>query len=87
MIFHTYSVPEDRCVRLLIKNLGKRMPEVIVLQELGSLDIRVQGVMKLRSGRGTRIRPRTVLPSPTSLCLWCGARRCTSCEPSQSSVA
>jgi hypothetical protein len=23
--FHTYCVPEDRCVRLLIKNLGKRM--------------------------------------------------------------
>jgi hypothetical protein len=28
--FHTYSLPEDRCVRLLIKNLGKRMPEGVV---------------------------------------------------------
>ena len=45
MSFHTYSVPEDGCVRLPIKNLGKRMPEFVVLQELGSLDIRVQGVM------------------------------------------
>jgi hypothetical protein len=25
--FHTFSLPEDRCVRLLLKNLGKRMPE------------------------------------------------------------
>jgi hypothetical protein len=24
---HTFSLPEDRCVRLLLKNLGKRMPE------------------------------------------------------------
>jgi hypothetical protein len=28
--FHTYSLPEDRCVRLLVKNLGKRMPERVV---------------------------------------------------------
>jgi hypothetical protein len=25
--FHTFSLPKDRCVRLLLKNLGKRMPE------------------------------------------------------------
>jgi hypothetical protein len=25
--FHTFSLAEDRCVRLLLKNLGKRMPE------------------------------------------------------------
>ena len=49
--FHTYSLPEDRCVRLLIKNLGRRMPESVVLEELRSLDIHVQGVMQLRSGR------------------------------------
>ena len=49
--FHTYSVPEDRCVRLLIKNLGRRMPESVLLEELKSLDIHVQGVMQLQSGR------------------------------------
>ena len=49
--FHTYSLPEDRCVRLLIKNLGRRMPESVVLEELRSLDIHTQGVMQLRSGR------------------------------------
>jgi hypothetical protein len=25
--FHTFSLPEDSCVRLLLKNLGKLMPE------------------------------------------------------------
>ena len=51
VIFHTFSLPEDRCVRLLIKNLGRRMPESIFREELEALGIRVQGVMKLRSGR------------------------------------
>jgi hypothetical protein len=32
--FHTSSLPEDRCVRLLVKNLGKRMPESVVREEL-----------------------------------------------------
>ena len=27
MAFHTYSLPEDRCTRLLVKGLGKNMPE------------------------------------------------------------
>jgi hypothetical protein len=34
--FHT-SIPEDRCVRLLIKSIGKSMPERVVLEELRSL--------------------------------------------------
>ena len=49
--FHTFSLPEDRCVRLHVKNLGKGMPESAVREELESLKIRVQGVMQLRSGR------------------------------------
>jgi hypothetical protein len=49
--FHTFSLPEDRCVRLLVKNLGKRMPESVVREELVSLNIQVQGVIQLRSGR------------------------------------
>ena len=32
--FHSYSLPVDRCVRLLIKNLGSRMPEGVVLELL-----------------------------------------------------
>jgi hypothetical protein len=48
--FHTFSLPEDRCVRLLVKNMGQRMPENAVREELESLNIQVQGVIQLRSG-------------------------------------
>jgi hypothetical protein len=49
--FHTFSLPEDRCVRLLLKNLGKHMPESVVREELETLGIHVRGVLQLRSGR------------------------------------
>ena len=42
--FHTFTLPENRCVRLLVKNLGRGMPESVVREELESLNIRVQGV-------------------------------------------
>ena len=42
--FHTFTLPEDRCVRLLVKNLGRGMPESVIAEELESLNIRVQGV-------------------------------------------
>jgi hypothetical protein len=46
---HTFTLPEGRCVRLLV-NLDRGMPERVVREELESLNIRVQGVMQLRSG-------------------------------------
>jgi hypothetical protein len=49
--FHTFALPEDLCVRLLIKNLSRRMSEGIVKEELENLGIRVQAVLQLRSGR------------------------------------
>jgi hypothetical protein len=49
--FHTFSLPEDRCVRLLLKILGKRMPEAEIKGELEALRIHVQAVMQLRSRR------------------------------------
>jgi hypothetical protein len=39
--FHT-SLPEDRCERLLVKNLGRRMPESAVRGEIECLGIQVQ---------------------------------------------
>jgi hypothetical protein len=45
--FHTFYLPEERCVRLLVKNLGKQMPEIVVRGELEALDIRVQEVTQL----------------------------------------
>jgi hypothetical protein len=49
--FHTFSLPEDRCVRLLVKNLGRRMPEGVVREELENQRTSVQGALQLRSGR------------------------------------
>jgi len=84
--FHTFSLPEDRCVRLLMKNLGKGMPESTVREELESLNIHVQGVMQLRSGRRDQDPAKDRPPTPTSLCLWHGVRRCPECALSPSSA-
>ena len=64
MSFHTFTLPEDRCVRLLVKNLGRVMPESVVREELESLNIRVQGVMQLRSGRREQDPTKDRLPPP-----------------------
>jgi hypothetical protein len=39
--FHTFSQPEDRCVRLLLKKLGKVMSEAEIRNELEDLHINV----------------------------------------------
>ena len=41
MSFHTFTLPEGCCMRLLVKNLGRGVPETVVREELESLDIRV----------------------------------------------
>jgi len=41
--FHTFTLPEDHCARLLVKNLGRGMAESVVREELESLNICVQG--------------------------------------------
>jgi hypothetical protein len=51
VIFHTFCLPEDRMARLLIKNIGRKMPESVVREEMEALGICVQGVMQLRFGR------------------------------------
>jgi hypothetical protein len=45
--FHTFSLPEDRCVRLLLKNFGERRPEAEIREELEALHIKVQAVTQL----------------------------------------
>ena len=42
--FHTLTLPQEGCVRLLLNNIGSGMPESVVREELESLNIRVQGV-------------------------------------------
>jgi hypothetical protein len=63
--FHSLTLPEDRLVLLLVKNLGRDMPESVVRDKLESLNIRVQGVTQLRSGccnqDPTKERPSTPL--------------------------
>jgi len=44
MSFHTFFLPEDRCVRLLCKNLGRQMPEDVIWEELEAVVISVRGV-------------------------------------------
>jgi hypothetical protein len=51
MNFHIFSFSEDRCECLLLKNLGKRMPEAETEEELEALHINVQAVTQLRSKR------------------------------------
>jgi hypothetical protein len=49
--FHPFSLPKNRCVRLLLKNLGKRMSVAEILEQLEALHINMQAVMQLRSKR------------------------------------
>lgn len=53
--FHTFSLPEIRCVRLLSKNLDKVITESEIREELETLHMHVEAVIQLRS----RIQIRT----------------------------
>ena len=84
---HTFTLPQDRCVRLLVKKLGRSMPESVVRNELESLGIRVQGVTQLRSGRRDQDLVKDRPPNPTSSYQWRVALRCPGCDHSPSSAA
>jgi len=60
--FYSFTLPEDCCVRILVKNLVRGMPESV------ALDIHIQGVMQLLSGLRDQAKPRTAL-SPPFLCV------------------
>jgi hypothetical protein len=62
--FHTFTLPEDRCVRFLVKDLGRVMPESVVREELEILDIHYQGVTQLRSGRRDQEPAKDRPPNP-----------------------
>jgi hypothetical protein len=76
MSFHTFTLPEERSLRLLVKKLGRGMPENVVREELESLSIRVQGVMQLRSGRRDQEPAKDRPPTPTSMSQWRLGLRC-----------
>ena len=48
---HTFTLPENRCVQLLVKDLDRGTPESVVREELESLSFRIKGFMQLRSKR------------------------------------
>jgi hypothetical protein len=59
--FHTFSLPEDQCIRLLSKNLGNCMPEAETKEELKALHINVR--LHCNSGRSAGVRtPRRTFP-------------------------
>jgi hypothetical protein len=68
--YHASLLPEDRCVRRLVKNFGNRMPESVVREELEALNNRVQGVMQIRSGHRNQDPTKVCPPTPTSSYLW-----------------
>jgi hypothetical protein len=84
--FHTFSLPEDCFVRLLVNYLGKRMPESVVREELEALDLRVQGVTQLRSGRRDQDRTKDRPPPHILSYLWRGDLKCPGCGLSPSSA-
>jgi len=51
-------------MRLLVKKLGGVMPESVVRVEFQSLNIRVQGVMQLQSGRRDQKPAKDRPPTP-----------------------
>jgi hypothetical protein len=84
--FHNFTLPEDICVRFLVMNLGRGMPESVVREELEALDIHVLGVMQLRFGRRDR-QPTKDLPLTlsTSLYQWLEVLGCQRCDLSPNS--
>ena len=72
--FHTFTLPEDRCVLLLVKNLGRGIPESVVREELEALDIHVQAALQLRSGRRDQDPTKDRLLTPHFIVCGAGAR-------------
>jgi len=87
VIFHTFTLPDDRCARLLVKNLGRGMPESVVREELRTWAFMSWGSRSCISAVVTRTPPRTCLPPPTSLYQWHDGLRCPGCAQSPNSAA
>jgi hypothetical protein len=84
--FHTFTLPGDRCARLVLKNMVRGMPESVVREELEFLNFRVQGVTQLRSGSRDSDLAKDH-PPPTSSCQWREGPRCQKCDRSPKSAA
>ena len=78
--FHTFTLLEDRFVRLLVKNLVRGMHRSVVREKLESLNIRDQGVTKLRSGPKDQDPAKDRPATPTSPYQWPEDPSCTRCN-------
>ena len=70
--FHTFTLPEETCARLLVRNLGRGLLESVVREELETLVFHVQGITQLRSGHRDQDPNKDRPPSP--LHFFSGAR-------------
>ena len=73
IFFHTFTLAEDRCVRNLVKNLGRGVPESVVREELEALSFISRLSCNSVPAVASRTQPRTDLSPPTSLYPWRGA--------------
>jgi hypothetical protein len=83
---HTFTLPEDRCLQLLVKILGRCMPESVDRPELKALNIYVQGVIDLRSCRRDEDASKDRLLTYTSLYPWREVSKCPRCDVSLNSA-
>jgi hypothetical protein len=58
--FHTFTLPQDRCVRLLVKNLGRHMPDAVVKEELENLGVSRESYSSAQDA-GSRKIPKLAL--------------------------
>jgi hypothetical protein len=58
---HTFALTEDRCVRFLVKNLGRGMPESVVREELRPWTFLARNSFSCVSAAVIRTQSRTAL--------------------------
>ena len=65
--FHTFTLPKECCVRLLVKNLGRGMPQSVGREELESQIIRIHGSLNCvpavatKTPQGPRSHPHFII--------------------------
>jgi len=82
MNFHTFSLPHEGCVRLQVKELSRGTPENFVSEEIESLNICLQGILKLGSGLRDKDLTKDHPPTLYSLCRWREDLSCRNCDHS-----
>jgi hypothetical protein len=87
VLYNCHRVATHLQLTNIYHNLGRGMPESVVREELESLNIRVQGVMQLRSSRRDQDPVKDRPPTPTSLSRWRKGLRCRKCDYSPNSTA